>query len=333
MNTNNNTEQIHGCDDFQSLIPAYLDGKLSTARTLLLEDHSNECIPCRQELKAQRAFAAAKSAMFVPRQPARRSNAGTATHDAKRMEHALKSHAGASRPRWSSVSGSPECSCTSVSTCPAARLRRRSKMLTARFMWFPTPETRQLAAGEQLQKGERVRTAKDSNAVLRLADGSTVEMRERSEFSVSENMRGVTIKLDRGDVIVEAAKQHNGRLYVQTPDSLVSVKGTIFAVESGTKGSRVSVVEGEVKVNHAGKDETLASRRPDDDKPQFGQNSGRSRTSPGAATRHVMRISFRSWRNCGTTLISRSHVPAFVTLPSSSISCRRTRCSMRRCRI
>jgi hypothetical protein len=49
MNTNN-ADQIRGCEDFQSLMPAYIDGKLSTARKLLLEDHSNECIPCRQEL-------------------------------------------------------------------------------------------------------------------------------------------------------------------------------------------------------------------------------------------------------------------------------------------
>ena len=61
----NNTEHIHGCDDFQSLMPAYLDGTLSKARKLLLEDHSNECIPCRQELKAQRNLAAAKSATYI----------------------------------------------------------------------------------------------------------------------------------------------------------------------------------------------------------------------------------------------------------------------------
>jgi hypothetical protein len=68
MNSDNTAEHINGCADFQSLIPAYLDGKLSTARTLLLEDHSNECIPCRQALKARRSDTAAKTATYVPRQ-------------------------------------------------------------------------------------------------------------------------------------------------------------------------------------------------------------------------------------------------------------------------
>ncbi len=256
MNYINNAEHIRGCDDFQSLIPAYLDGKLSTARTLLLEDHSNECIPCRQELKAQKAYAANRSATFVPRQQARRAMGGPKPATAKRRSSFNVA-------RWSIAAGLVICLVVAgmfmyerfdlSGRTIAATVENTNGMVYV----VSDPQTRPLAAGEQLKKGERVRTAKDSNAVLRLADGSTVEMRERSEFSVTENMRGLTVRLERGDVIVEAVKQHNGRLYVQTPDSLVSVKGTIFAVESGTKGSRVSVVEGEVKVNHAGKDETL----------------------------------------------------------------------------
>src|SRR6185436_3090448 len=59
MNSTDSTEEIRGCADFQSLIPAYLDGKLSNARTLLLEDHSNECIPCRGAIRAHRKGEAA----------------------------------------------------------------------------------------------------------------------------------------------------------------------------------------------------------------------------------------------------------------------------------
>ena len=66
--------------------------------------------------------------------------------------------------------------------------------------------------------------------------------------------------------LVEAAKQRRGRLEIATPDSLVSVKGTIFGVSWGLKGSRVSVVQGEVQVVHSGVSKLLHRGE------QFGKN-------------------------------------------------------------
>ena len=249
MNPSNHAEQIRGCDDFRSLIPAYLRGELSPARTLLLEDHSNECIPCRKELKAQRSGEKAAAAV-AGRQPARASSFASGW----RLSNPLRWGFAAAMVVCLGLAGMFFYERIDPSGSSLAATVEESDGLV---YVMSDIQTRPLSVGEQLKKGEHVRTAKDSNAVLRMPDGSLIEMRERSEFSVTENMRGVTVKLDRGDLIVEAAKQHNGRLYVQTPDSLVSVKGTIFAVESGTKGSRVSVVEGEVEVSHGGKDETL----------------------------------------------------------------------------
>jgi hypothetical protein len=277
MNANETTETIRGCGDFQSLIPAYLRKELSPARTLLLEDHSNECVSCRRELKAQRSKAAARTA-----------SAAAGEIRASRVKAGWWGSFNALR--WGVGAATVVCvALAAMFLYERVDLSGRTLAATVdtvngqAFVVSDTG-TRQIAAGEQLQKGEYVRTAKDSNAVLRLADGSTVEMRERSEFSVTENMRGVTVHLDRGDVIVEAAKQESGRLYVQTPDSLVSVKGTIFGVESGTKGSRVSVVQGEVNVSHGGKDETLqpgdqATTNPDLDKTTVQQNVSWSRNA------------------------------------------------------
>ena len=100
-----------------------------------------------------------------------------------------------------------------------------------------------ISAGAEITAGEPIRTVKDSGAIVKLADGTRVEMRERSQMTLTAASDGVRIQLDRGGVIVRAAEQRDGHLYV-------SVVGTVFAVSEGTKGARVSVIEGKVHVEH-----------------------------------------------------------------------------------
>lgn len=114
-----------------------------------------------------------------------------------------------------------------------------------------------VAVGAKVGEGEVLRTSREGGAEIQLADGSTVEMSPRAEISIEDDRRGTTVRLERGSVIVHAAKQRDRHLYVATDDCLVSVTGTIFSVNHGTKGSRVSVVEGEVHVDQKGDNAVL----------------------------------------------------------------------------
>src|SRR5262249_32593979 len=106
-----------------------------------------------------------------------------------------------------------------------------------------------------------VRTTAGSRAVLLLSDGSRVELNQRTELSVQAAWSGQTIRLDRGDVIVQAARQRRGHLRVITRDTVASVQGTRFAVSSGSAGSLVSVVEGSVAVSQPGAERLLTAGR------------------------------------------------------------------------
>jgi uncharacterized protein (TIGR03435 family) len=109
-----------------------------------------------------------------------------------------------------------------------------------------------LHAGEKIEMGDIVRTDGGVGTVLALADGSRVEMRAQSALSVERADDGVRIRLDKGGIIVTAAKQRSGHLYVQTKDVTVSVVGTVFLVNSDEAGSRVAVIQGEVRVQQGG---------------------------------------------------------------------------------
>lgn len=240
-------EEIRGCSDFQSLIPAYLKGELSGARALLLEDHTQECIPCRKAMKAARAGIKVE----------------TKASPARTVE--LKKTAATVTPVWKwAIAATLVLSLGFGFFAFFQRFfgggngRATIQAVNGAAYRVTDSELAMLKPGDVISRGERIRTARDSNALVTLKDGSQVEMRERSEFSVSENSSGTTLNLSRGNVIIEAAKQKDGQhLYVATSDSLTSVVGTVFSVNNGTKGTRVSVVEGEVHVNHAGLEDVL----------------------------------------------------------------------------
>ena len=75
-----------------------------------------------------------------------------------------------------------------------------------------------LKVGDEVTEGQRVRTGGGSHAMLRLRDGSVVEMNERAEFGVSMGRKDTTIQLERGNIIIQAAKRDSGHLYVAARD-------------------------------------------------------------------------------------------------------------------
>ena len=101
--------------------------------------------------------------------------------------------------------------------------------------------------GDRIDVGETMRTEGPS-ASIALADGSRVETRSGTEFAVERAEDGIRIHLRKGSLIVKAVAQYSGHLYVQTSQIIVSVVGTVFLVSAEEEGSRVVVIEGEVRV-------------------------------------------------------------------------------------
>lgn len=226
---------LHGCDDFRSLIPAYLRGELSPARALLVEDHTRSCVPCRRALREAREGKAAQ-----PHAPRKAANSNY-------------------RPVWMSLAavlaialGFGLVTLVQDRMAGGARMAR-IEAVEGTLYRVAGDSSRMIRPGETIDEGEEVRTAKGSTALVRMQDGSLIEMSERAGFSLDANRKGNTIQLERGRIIVRAAKQHDRHLFVATRDAEVSVVGTIFAVNSGTKGSRVSVIQGEVHVQQGAK--------------------------------------------------------------------------------
>lgn len=109
---------------------------------------------------------------------------------------------------------------------------------------------------DRIAPRETIRSNGPTAAVLSLADGSSVEIRSRSELSWDHATDGMTIRLGAGSIIVTAARRARGALYVETKDMTIasssaaqgSTDGTTVLVNRATDGSRVAVIAGEARV-------------------------------------------------------------------------------------
>ena len=235
---------IHGCADVRALLPAFYKQELVAARVLIVQDHLRECVSCRAFVHGRGLEGQAASKWQMDAAPR-----------GFQWSFARLSLVGAAAAALIAV--------VSVGInwyfgeLPGYRAQIAS--IDGQASAVGVSGIRLLKTGDQVGSGEFIRTSASSHATVRLFDGSEVEMNQRAEFAVSANRRDTTIHLDQGSIIVHAAKRQTGHLYVSAPDCNVAVTGTVFSVNSGTKGSRVTVIEGEVHVQHSGQESILHS--------------------------------------------------------------------------
>lgn len=252
---------LDGCGDFRALLPALAAGTLAPERRLLLEDHLRECAGCRRVRTAQR-------------------DAGTVRPLASRSRQTVFAP-----PRWALAAalalvalGAAFWLAPLLPLFGGSRSLATVESIDGQLFQLAGDRAVPLAAGVEVPAGAAVRAAGASGAVLRLADGSRLELAPRSEVAVARARDGLRVELTRGNVILEAAAQRDGHLYVRTADCQVSVVGTIFAVHSSPAGSRVAVLEGEVRVEHG---DALDVLHPGD------------RVATGAGSRQSARVALR----------------------------------------
>ena len=228
------TQLVESCENVRPLLIAYHAGTLPENRALLVKAHLRECGVCLRRFHSGSGAVDWSAPKVMPaRKPVRPWAMGWA------MAASLALAATGLfvyRAYWQVPPG----------------VRAEVQSIDGSASLITASGDRLLAAGAELKEGDELRTSGGSHAVLRLADGSTVEMNERSEVSVGARGRNMTVDLDHGAVIVKAAHRTSGHLYVKTDDCSVAVTGTVFSVNSGIKGSRVAVLQGSVEVAHAG---------------------------------------------------------------------------------
>jgi hypothetical protein len=224
---------IRGCADVRALFPRYRNHALGEARELLVQDHLRGCAECRRVLAGRTAR------ILSWRQP----DVGRRTSPITRWAVAASLVV---------VAGGLTFLFRGAFTTAPAGPRATLESADGAVYLIGDEAQHRVERGAEMHERQWLRTPRGTRAVVRLRDDSRVEMREHTELSVSMNRKDLTVHLERGSILVRAAKRREGHLQVVTDDATVSVTGTVFSVNRGLKGTRISVLEGSVWVRPDG---------------------------------------------------------------------------------
>ncbi len=225
-------ESIRDCSDFQALIPAYLSRTLTPARVLLLEDHTLECVTCRRALREARGREPEPG--IWPDEPRKRVPVMVWALAATLV---LGIAAGIVGARYGLLPGQQTVRATVTNI--EGRVYRISQFGSSL-----------VEAGMFLKNADELRTAKGSRAILRLVNGSEVEIGERSDISFSRGWRGTTVNLKQGRLIAGATDAGQRAFYVSAGDISVPVRSTLLSLDRGAKGSRIAIAKGSARIAH-----------------------------------------------------------------------------------
>jgi transmembrane sensor len=104
----------------------------------------------------------------------------------------------------------------------------------------------------QFGRGEIYATAVGERRVLRLEDGSSVELNSRSRLRVQFSTAQRNVELLEGQVLFHVAKDPRRPFIVRSEALRVRAVGTEFDINRKTTGTTVTVVEGRVAVYRSG---------------------------------------------------------------------------------
>ena len=174
-------ESIENCADIQRLLKPYRAGSLSNTRSLLIEAHLRDCGACLRHYRSESAAVdwstpkAARSFGWRPRV------SGWALASAFAL---LVCSFFAYKVYWQIPPG----------------VRAEVESIDGSAYRISNAGDRQLSPGDKLAEGDHLRTSGGAHAVLRLSDGSTIEVNERSVLAVGARGHNMTLSLDNGDL-------------------------------------------------------------------------------------------------------------------------------------